>query len=285
MFETSRRGFLNLLGLGGVALVARPAISLFGSDEATAEGIITPDFDLVKGHRVVYPKRMAEPIGPTERAEWAAKHGKDWGVQIVARIPKFREPQRPILRREGRFQVRPQLPDGSSIQDAHTAFYVASNEVREKFAAFSRDTLAQVDRELRPMATLVTIADAPVHARPVGVRGEDSFSVSGLEIEERREEYFKADDDLKGFDVCASFRQFVIIGADKKELESFQLYSDRGEFPLQVPRDVEMGMLIRMDKEVVSSGETAPDRIGSLLSQFTRNWRSASSRRPGGLIG
>lgn len=284
MFDVTRRGFLNLLGLGGVALVARPAISLFGSDEAKDE-IFTPDFDLVKGHRVVYPKRMAEPVGPTERAEWAAKHGDGWGAQIVARIPRFREPQRPILRREGRFQVRPRLPDGSSIQDAHTAFYVASNEVRESFAAFSRETLSQVDRELRPMATLVTIADGPVHARPVGVRGEDSFSVSGSEIEERREEYIRADEDLKGFDVCASFRQFVIIGADKKELESFQLYSDRGEFPLQVPRDVEMGMLIRMDKEVVSSGETAPDRIGSLLSQFSRNWRSASSRRPGGLIG
>lgn len=268
--DFTRRGFLNLLGIGGVAIAARPVISLFGSDEET--GIITPDLDLVSGHRVVYPKRMAEPIGQEERAELMV-NSTHWGGVPVARIPKFREPQRPISRREGSFQVRPQLPDGSNVQDAHAAFYLASNDIRERFARFSRDTLAELDAELRPMTTLVTIVDAPVHARPVGVYGFDSAEM-GL----RRDEYRKADEDLKGFDVCCAFRQFAVVGATRRELESFQLYSDRGEFPLQVPRDVEMGMLIRMDKEVIASGEVMPARVADLLSRFTRNWRSAASR-------
>lgn len=254
--EFSRRGFLNLLGIGGIGLAVgdRPALALFGSDDAPKD-LIVPDHNLVGGHYVVYPKRFIERVPPSERV--ASHYGT-----VVARLTKHTEPTKPFIRREGRFQVRPRTPEGALITEGHTAYYTAAMEIREKFAAFSRETLAEVDPEIRPMLTLVTIADAPIHARPVGVWGDDSWSMK----------MDRPVQDERGFDVIAHFRQFAVIGAQRNEVDTFQMYSETGEFPLQVPRDVEMGMLLRMDREVVAAGANTPDRVNTLLSRFTKSW-------------
>lgn len=254
--EFSRRGFLNLLGIGGIGLAVadRPAVALFGSDDAPKD-LIVPDRSLVAGHYVVYPKRFIERVPPAERK--ASQYGT-----VVARLTKHMEPTKPFIRREGRFQVRPRTPDGALVTDGHTAYYTAAMEIREKFAAFSRQTLDEVHPQLRPMLTLVTIADAPIHARPVGVWGDDSYA---MEVD-------RPDMDERGFDVVARFRQFAVIGAQRNEVDTFQMYSETGEFPLQVPKDVEMGMLLRIDREVVAAGANTPDRVSDLLSRFTKSW-------------
>lgn len=253
--EFSRRGFLNLLGIGGIGLAVadRPALALFGSDDAPKD-LILPDRSLVSGHYVVYPKRFIERVPPSERKP------SGYGT-VVARLTKHTEPTKPFIRREGRFQVRPRTPDGALVTDGHTAYYTAAMEIREKFAAFSRETLAEVDPEIRPMLTLVTIADAPIHARPVGVWGDDSYA---MEVDRAYDE--------RGFDVVARFRQFAVIGAQRNEVDTFQMYSETGEFPLQVPKDVEMGMLLKLDREVVAAGANTPDRVSDLLSRFSKSW-------------
>lgn len=259
-FDFSRRGFLNLLGIGGVglALGELPPVPLFGSDEVDKKELLQPDRSLVAGHVVVFPKTLVERVPEEERQAYIAKHGP--GVVPVARLPKFREPRKFLLRQEQRFSVRPQLPDGTLIADGHAAFYVASNEIRQKFATFSRDTLAEVDFELRPMATLVTIADAPIHARPMG-----AYDGYGNGREER------------GFDVECHFRQFVVLGAQRSELETYRIYSEMGEFPVQVPRDIEMGMMIKFDREVMAAGvPMTTDRITDILSRFTRGWSQSA---------
>jgi hypothetical protein len=255
--DFSRRGFLNLLGIGGIglAMADRPALALFGSDDAPKD-LIVPDHSLVGGHYVVHPKRFIERVPPAERKS------SPYGT-VVARLTKHMEPTKPFIRREGRFQVRPRTPDGALITEGHTAYYTAAMEIREKFAVFSRETLAEVDPELRPMLTLVTIADAPIHARPVGVWGDDSYA---MQVDR------PLGDNDRGFDVVAHFRQFAVIGAQRNEVDTFQMYSETGEFPLQVPKDVEMGMLLRIDREVVAAGANTPDRVSDLLSRFSRSW-------------
>jgi len=259
--DFSRRGFLNLLGVGGIGLAVadRPALALFGSDDAP-KGLIVPDHKLVAGHCVVYPKRFIERVPPAERVP------SHYGT-VVARLTKHTEPTKPFIRREGRFQVRPRTPDGALVTDGHTAYYTAAMEIREKFAAFSRATLAEVDPELRPMLTLVTIADAPIHARAVGVWGDDSHAMDVDRYTENEH----------GFDVVARFRQFAVIGAQRNEVDTFEMYSETGEFPLQVPKDVEMGMLLKIDREVVAAGANTPDRVSTLLSRFTKTWLGSTS--------
>lgn len=284
--EFSRRGFLNLLGIGGVAVAARPALSLFGSDEE--QGIIAPDRSLVSGHYVVKPKRFLERLPEEERLRLEEQTRKRWehapwaanmDGRIVGRVVKNREPLHAHLVRDGYLFAAPEvLFEGMTVQDAHSAFYVASHDLREKFTAFTRETLRQVDKELRPMATLVTIADAPIHARPVGLRSprdkDEARSSSGQFTDAVVVGQDKLDRDEKGFDVAATFRQFVVLGASRSELGTYETYSEHGEYPVDVPKDVEMGILIKLDREVVSQGVAETDRIAGLLSRFTRKWRS-----------
>lgn len=248
--DFSRRGFLNLLGVAGVATAARPAISLFGADNE--KGIIVPDSALTSGHFVVKPKRFLERVPEDLRIKDPSSDHI-----IVGRIVRHRTPRQPLLMREGSLVSSPvTYLEGMSIRDAHTAFYLASHELREKFTVFTHGTLQQVSASLRPMATLVTIVDAPIHARPTNL--------------------YKAswDNEERGFDVVATFRQFVVLGARQSEISTYEHYSNRGEYPIDVPRDVEMGILIRMDREVVAAVETQTSRVAKLLSHFNRTWQT-----------
>lgn len=265
--DFSRRGFLNLLGIAGIGMAVgeRPALALFGSDEADRRELVVPDAHLTAGHHVVHPKVLIERVPDEERQAHIARGA--YGVP-VARIAKNREPVRPFLKRVGRFQVRPRLPDGSLITDGHAAFYTASNEIREKFAQFSLETLREVPSDVRSMVTLITIADAPIHARPVGVYGDDSYTTEGNTWQQVSHNPFED----RGFDVVAHFRQFAVVGAQRRELETFHTYSEQGEYPLQIPKDVEMGMLLKIDREVVAEGANTPDRVAGILARFTRAW-------------
>lgn len=284
--EFSRRGFLNLLGIAGVAAAARPAISLFGSDEES--GVIVPDSKLTSGHFVVKPKRFLERLPEEERLAAEARANGRWGsapwgangdARVVGRIVKNREPVNPHLIRNGYLFASPMAFEGMTVEDAHSSFYVASHDMREKFALFTRQTLSQVDKELRPMATIVTIVDAPIHARPVGLRSprdEDEARVSGGWMSDAVvTEQDQQNRDERGFDVVATFRQFVVLGAKRSEVTTYETYSEHGEYPVEVPRDIEMGMLVKLDREVVARGETQTHRVAGLLSRFTRSWGSA----------
>ena len=82
----------------------------------------------------------------------------------------------------------------------------------------------------------------------------------------------RQDRDEQGFDVVATFRQFVLLGATRSELSTYETYSERGEFPVDVPKDVEMGILIKMDREVVAAQVTETPRVAGLLERFARSW-------------
>ena len=263
--DLSRRSFMNLLGLAGAVAVARPALSLFGSDEES--GILVPDASMTSGHFVVKPKNFLERIPVDERQALDSKYAGS-GARVVGRLTRNREPVRPLLVRTGSLSISPRIYFGeeTTVYDAHTAFYVASHDMREQFVTFTRETLSQVDRFLLPSATLVTIVDTPIHARPVGLQVSDptwdlngTGGISGQNKPDREE---------RGFDVACVFRQFVVVGARRSEISTYEMYSERGEYPVEVPKDVEMGVLIKLDREIVKRGEAQTTRVARLLREF-----------------
>lgn len=235
--DFSRRGFLNLLGVGGLGLILedRAPIALFGSDEIAPE-VIAPPQDLVARHYVVYPKTFIERVPVT------LDH-RPYGT-VVARLTRNREPTKPLVRREGTLFAHTPTGLDTTVQNGHAMFYTAAMDLRGKFTAFTEQTLAEVNPTMRPMATLVTIVDAPIHASP-------------------RPEV--------GFDVVARCTQFVVLGDCSDEVNTFRHYSDHGEYPLQIPRDIDMGMLLRMDKQVIAAGANTVDRVRRTL---ITGWRA-----------
>jgi len=233
--KEDRLGFMNLLGTKGLQISTEKPVPVFGSDEADV--LVTPDAKMTLGHFVVYPKKNAVKITEAERLAWEAKKSKlsvQQEARVVGKITKNKEPTHQIGQRRGMFTIPPVLPEGAVVVDAQAAFYVAANEMRDMFTLFSRETLRQFspDAELRPVMTLVTIVDSAIHARP---------------IEALREE------DNKGFTVHAEFRQFVTLGTPRTEIAEFTIYSEHGEYPIDIPKDIEMGMLLAMDKRVLNA--------------------------------
>lgn len=243
----SRLGYVNLPGAQGLETAVGRPMAVFGSDEEETEPVLLPDAKMTMGHFVVFPKAFAAKASPEMQAAFEARMARNersasWQQQhqavVVGRVSRNREPARHSTYREGRFVIPPLLAEGATVNDAQAAFYVASTEMRTMFVEFSKQTMRTVHADLRQMATLVTIVDTAIHARPLGWDPG------------REEEYEKQGGD-RGFEVVAEFRQFVTLGMPQSEIREFRIYSEHGEYPVWVPKDVEMGMLLRMDRQVM----------------------------------
>lgn len=264
--EISRRWFMNLLGIGGLVATTPKVVPLFGSDEERA--LVVPDAVDVGGHFVVYAKQgYIEKVPEDERKAYRSVSG---GVP-VARLIRTREPggtSVPDLpERSGTIHIRPgQLFADDEARDPHTVFYMAAMEMRDRFASFSRETLKAVPSEFRRMASLVTVVDSSIHARPVGLEegGDYGYMQAPLSTTER------------GFDVSCRFRQFVRLAGARKGVETFASYSDTGEYPIMAPRDVDMSLLMRLDSEIVSARATETPAVRAILRRFGR-WVGGST--------
>jgi hypothetical protein len=255
-------GYMVLPGVQGLEEEGRP-LPVFGTDEPEGESLIVPDAKMTLGHFVVYPKGVVLKATAKQDEEYqnrrrlgdaAAVHANNQAV-VVGRVTKNREPKAPIQYREGKFIVPSDVGDDCDVASGQAKFYVASAQVRDLFVQFSRDTMSVIDKELRKMATLVTIVDSAIHARPINAERGERF-------EER------------GFEVVAEFRQFVTLGMPQAEIREFKVYSEHGEYPVNVPRDVEMGMLIRMDGAVrfdppdITRNMSRQERAARLLAKL-----------------
>jgi hypothetical protein len=233
-----------MLGIGGMALAVESSkpIPLFGSDDAAPSDLVIPDRNLLKGHVVVQKKGLTERI-PKDDPVWK-KYGSGGGYRPVARITRTQVPGggRFSDLREHRLFVKGEFPQDV---DPHVVYYKASHELREKFAKLSRERLREVPPELRAGATLVTVVEAPIMAT-------SRFEWNAHHIDRQR-----------GFDVVAFFRQGVRYSTEG--LDTFNVYSEQGEYPIEVPTDIDMGILMKMDRQVLADG--------SLLIDDPRKWR------------
>lgn len=131
------------------------------------------------------------------------------------------------------------MPDEG--QDPHHAFYKGAMGLRDAFAEQSRRRLLDIREHLRPYKTLVTLVDTPIFA--------GAFPVS---------------DTQEGLQIDLSYVAHVIDADAELELNEWEVYSENGEYPIEVPSDIDMERLLRLDQRIVR-GETAPSMFGGKL--------------------
>lgn len=242
---------MQMLGLGGMALAVQSSqpIPLFGTDEAKEPELVVPQADLLKGHVVVQKKGLTERI-PADDPVHQRYGGPNSGVRAVARMTRTQVPG------GGRFsELRPhqlfvkgEFPEGT---DPHVIYYKASHDLREQFARLSRERLMEVPAELRAGAVLVTVVETPIIA-----------------THRQNWRYGDEGERVQGFDVVAHFRQGIRYSTEG--LDTFNVYSEQGEYPIDVPSELDMGMLMKMDREVLADG--------ALLIGDPRKWQPSGRK-------
>jgi hypothetical protein len=112
-------------------------------------------------------------------------------------------------------------------QDPHGAFYKAATEMRRSFAEASMRRFAAVPEWKRQGAVLVTLVDTEIFAGPLDT-GDEGFT---LEI---------------------SYTPYHLSGPDFEtlSLNEWEVYSENGEYPIEVPTEIDMDRLLRVETEI-----------------------------------
>lgn len=276
-----RRNFLQLLGIGGIAaIVPAPLFGAEGGPKLWTPGqqktLAGRHIVLVRPKTSTHFKVPGDILFSQRPADWkerssisASRHG-NWpivtgdvflGGEDLRDRPggiRFRE-----QRQEGepfplrlnteinlgggwsrdvgiRGEVAPitvLIPEG---RDPHLAFYQASMKMREDFKASSAKMLDRVPIPIRPHAQIVTIVDNPIYAGTV------------------REE------EGEGFTVEADYDQYVVNG--DIDANGWDVYSEFGEFPIDVPGKIDMDMLLVLDAKVFNGDLKVPRGARRILA-------------------
>ena len=244
--DLSRRGFLKLFGVGAGAAIVAPTtvVRLFGSDEEPRGRIIRPGQGLGK-HWVVYPRPTYVP-GGTPKPSF---DGRVIGC-IQSAVPK---PDRfADLWSPSPLTIKERVIDPGWVEgmDPHAAFYKASMKLREMFTDHTRAVIEAAPGYLKHgNFHVVTVIHSPIYARPGG-------TMSGRHYEEG-----------DGFEVVCDYDMYL-TGTLPSDLSEYEAYSDQGEYPIDVPSEIEMGLLLKLDEQIVAEPQLASRR------GFFARWRA-----------
>lgn len=207
----SRRLFLKMLGFGAASTLVSPP-SVFGSDEVpnTEPLVWTPDQAVAK-HQVVYKLPYFTPLDqpiPTKSGIGTIV-GRFNGSSLTTRIDLDAPPVDRVLH----VQLDP------DIDDVHTAFYKAAIELRAQIA---ETTLNHVGHVNWCDKTLFTVVSSPITLveRRNGVR----FAHADYSIQ------------LVPSDEAANVLS-----------RGYTVYSETGEYPIEVPKTVDYLQMIALD--------------------------------------
>ena len=256
-----RRDFIQMLGMGGlVAVVPAP---LFGSTEGATPKLWTPgqkkdlagrhivltrpskssEFKTMPGDTLFRSPEYTANVGGSRVA--LSRHGR-WPILTgdVFLAPeghfRFREQRKgepfplrfnteinmgtgrhnDVGGRGGAGPVQILVPEGG---DPHLAFYQGAMKMREAFKTDSAKLFQNVPGPLRSEAQIVTIVDNPIFAGP-------------------------HPEDDEGFTIEADYQQYIIHG--DVDPNGWDVYSEFGEFPIEVPSKIDMGLLLKIDTRV-----------------------------------
>jgi|GEM_PF-1948973 len=278
MSEIGRRRFLQFLGLGGAtAATLTTPIPVFGSDDGPK--LWTPDQKIVGGHLVLVPpkdwstQRWKHPSGgrielstddPESGEAIVGQVGRAWPT-VRDRIywDSRREPLITVGPQPLRLSLEPSTTQtvGQGVQDrphtphaehaiavplsekhtseeAHAAFYKGAQELRKRFKAESLKILERVPVSLRQDAQIVTLVNNAVYA--------DALYAPAL-YEQQVADHVQQ----PGFTLRAEWSQYVVVG--EVERNGWQVYSETGEYPIEIPSDLDMEFLLHMDKMMLTS--------------------------------
>lgn len=208
---TSRRTFLQMLGIGGMGVVASDALALplFGSD--ADRGLWVPGSSkLLDGHWVV-----AQKTGFIERPLGGVPQPVKDGV-VVARLIKHRRPSRYFAQRT--VTLDHFLRDTESREDLHTAYFMVAMQERQRFAQQSLEFLS-----FRP-------------TDPVALRehkyqpGSQKIALATLVEQPIRCEF-----NGHGHFLTGSYTQYLVQDEPEEVMRTFEIYSEHGDFPIDAP--------------------------------------------------
>lgn len=222
--DTTRRGFMKLLGLGTAGMAAAP--SLFSSDAMAFVG--TADHYVFETGVRLTDEGKAHFLGIADDV-WAHGHGQRVS-HIMMRKPRLGFPAR---------RERGWSPSGETVayqaacpilpgHDPHVEFFLAADTLRNKINA----DVQEFSRELRSQSlVMVTIVDMPILALP----NQD-----------------------EGFYLETQIRQFATRKDDIMNIGG--TLSCRGEIPMGVPNTIEFKHLMHMQRELRAMGLLEWDR-------------------------
>lgn len=272
MAEIGRRRFLQFLGIGGATAAALTTpIPVFGSDDGPR--LWTPDQKIVGGHLVLVPprdwgaQRWRHPSGgkielttddPESGEAIVGKMGRAWptvgdriywdadGKGVAAVGPQALRFNLDVETKEmlgnrpyaphAEHAVAIPLSEKHTTEEAHAAFYKGAQELRERFKKESLKILEQVPAALRQNAQIVTLVSNAIYA---DVLYEHQFAAS---IHGKLH---------PGFMLRAEWSQYVVTGNVEKN--GWQVYSETGEYPIEIPSSLDMEFLLRMDKTMIAT--------------------------------
>lgn len=242
-----RRTFMQMLGIGGMGSLSAASIPLFGSSEAKPpEPKSGPG--ALSGHWVVKAKPLTQKMNEPPLGDFC----------VVKRLTPMRSPKRELGRRVG--ACVSYVPYDGTTKDAHRAYYLGSQELRSKFTKQSLKFLAETT-EPSDYPTLVTVVDSEIQAYP---SHEAYVMVLGLEYVQHA---------VRGVNFGLVPNGFPSLREDPKSLEdfisTFECYSEFGEYPISVPRDIDFGVMLKLDSQVVTLGEKpSKDRVSKILGNL-----------------
>ena len=236
MPEVTRRSFLQLFGAGAVTAAASTSIAapLLLTRET---GIIVPQTDLAT-HYIL--ERIPGKLGK------ASSSGLDrigsWNSAVGGAFSDFHIP---LMVLKG--------------MDPHAVFYRAALQMREQFAAL---TLKVAEESKQSYGQVVTVMSSPICAIP------------SLPLDEMRIYSFEQENPSwaghykdEGMDLFADFEmRWVSLDQLPNFLERHKVVSQAGEYPIEVPSNIQMEMLMRLDREILADARKAEP-------EFLRRWR------------
>lgn len=126
-------------------------------------------------------------------------------------------------------------------QDPHEAFYKAATEMRRSFSEQSLQRFAGIPEWKRRDAVLITLVDTEIFA------GSLETSDEGFYLEVSYTPYHVSSPDLESLN-----------------LNGWGVYSENGEYPIEVPSEIDMDRLLSVDCRIVC-GEMTTSTLGGVL--------------------
>jgi len=232
-----RRDFLQMLGIGGATLTAGPIVPLFSGKDSK---IWTPEHTRLTSSHIVLTRPPNKPWKVTP-----AKSTLNWKAFGVGarKMTKFQWPSTgrlTLCHMDQNVNPQPIRVEYADGHDPHHAYYRAAMKMRESFSKFSRNRLLEVPEYRRRFSTLVTLVDTPIFVSTIPMKDKEQL-------------------------LCEiSYTPYVIDADDELDLNGWEVYSENGEYPIEVPTKIDMDRLLSLDYRIVR-GETALSRFGGVL--------------------
>lgn len=194
------------------------------------------------GEKVRHADSEAAVLKATFKGRWPYVKGQIyWSESSMTKDGEIRHFDRlvnethDIGERTVKVPINPEL-ENSKVA-THAAFYKAAQGMRDVFKKESLEILKWVPQETRKFAQIVTLVDTPIWADFL---------------------YDEQGDQKPGVMVRATYTQYVIVGECAPR--RWQVYSKQGEYPMDIPKDIDIEFLIHIDKKLLG-GDAPVERM------------------------